>query len=90
MLTWVSGLPVALCVGIALMSSVEVRIAGRSAVGVDLLLLLLASSDLVGGALAEMLFDIERWGMSLMLLYRDCLFYLCVSLEGKKGVEGCE
>lgn len=63
MLTWVMGFPVPLWVGMALMSMVEVLIAGRSA-----LLEGLASSGLEGGALAVVLFDIERWGMSLMLL----------------------
>lgn len=57
------GLPVPLWVGMALMSMVEVLIAGRSAPP-----LVLVSSGLEGGALAVVLFDIERWGMSLMLL----------------------
>lgn len=47
----------------ALISMVEVLIAGKSAPLVGLL-----SSGLEGGALEVVLFDIERWGMSLMLL----------------------
>lgn len=55
------------------MSTVEVLTAGRSApfgvgVGVGLL-----SSGFLGGAFAVVSLDIERCGMSLILLYRDCL-----------------
>lgn len=58
-----------LCVGMALISMVEVLTAGRSApLGVGLV-----SSGFLGGAFAAVSLDIERWGMSLILLYRDCL-----------------
>lgn len=67
MLTWVMGLPVPLCTGMALMSRVEVLIAGRSApVG-------FVSSGLGGAAFDVVLVDMERCGMSLMLLYFGCL-----------------
>lgn len=51
------------------MSMVEVLIGASSPPPADLV----SSGLLAGGALAVVLFDIERWGMSLMLLYRDCL-----------------
>lgn len=63
MLTWVIGFPVPLCVGMALISTVEVLIAGRSAPPDGLV-----SSGLEGAAFVAVLLDIDRWGMSLMLL----------------------
>lgn len=63
MFTWVIGLPVPLCVGMAFISTVEVFMAGRSAPPESLV-----SSGFEGGAFVAVLLDIERWGMSFMLL----------------------
>lgn len=63
MFTWVIGFPVPLCVGMAFISTVDVLMAGRSAPPDGLV-----SSGLEGGAFVAVLLDIERWGMSLMLL----------------------
>lgn len=71
MLTCVRGLPVGLWVGMALMSRVEVLTAGRSA---PLLCFRAAGeSGFLGGAFVAVSLEIDRWGISLILLYRDCL-----------------
>ena len=55
--------------GMALMSTLDVDTAGRSVPDTEGL----RSSFLIGGALTAASFAVDRCGMFLMSLYRDCL-----------------
>ena len=70
MLTSVMRFPVALWIGMAFMSTLDVDTAGRSAPDMDGLG---ASSFLTDAALTAVSFDVDLCGMFLISLYRDCL-----------------
>lgn len=65
------GFPVPLCIGMALMSTLDVDTAGRSAPDMDGLGV--SSSFLISAAFTGASLDVDRCGMFRMSLYLDCL-----------------